>query len=87
MFQIFKKRKGKGSNKKKKFPILTDLDGNQLHVGDKVISMRYDLEECIILESDNGLVYESVGSREKVSWVKMIDASTDCQKVKKIPEN
>ncbi len=84
MFQFFKRGKGKSSNSKNKIPNLDDLDGNPLQVGDKVISRRYDLEECIIVESENGIMYESVGSGERVSWVKMIDASTEQQKVKKI---
>ncbi len=64
--------------------MLSDLDGNQLQTGDQVFSFRYDLGECIIVESENGVQYESLASGEKVSWVKMIDAATERQKVKKI---
>jgi len=79
MFGLFKKRE-----KKKSSPILSDLEGNALIAGDKVVSLRYDLGECLILETESGLVYESKDTGKQVSWVKMIDASTERQKVKKI---
>ena len=84
MFNIFKRKNNRKNNKKKSRPALADLDGNQLQTGDQVLSLRYDLGECVIVESENGVEYESLGSGEKVSWVKMIDASTDRQKVQKI---
>ncbi len=70
--------------KKKSRRMLSDLDGNQLQTGDQVLSLRYDLGECVIVESENGVEYESLASGEKVSWIKMIDAATEHQKVKKI---
>ena len=79
MFGLFKKR-----GKKKKARVLADLDGNALIAGDHVVSMRYELGDCMILETEKGLVYESIKTGAQVSWVKMIDASTDRQKVKKI---
>ena len=66
--------------------MLADLDGNQLQTGDKVLSLRYDLGECILVESGIGVEYKSLASGEKVSWVKMIAAATERQKVKKILE-
>jgi len=65
-----------------------DLDNNPLQVGDKIMSLRYEMGECLIIQSENGIEYESVENGKKVSWLKMIDASTDKQKVRKIlPEN
>ena len=84
MFNIFRRKNTGNKNKKKSRPALADLDGNELQTGDQVLSMRYDLGECVIVESESGVEYESLVSGEKVSWVKMIDASTDRQKVKKI---
>ena len=80
MFGLFKK----GGKKKKAVRVLADLDGNALNVSDHVLSLRYELGECLILETESGLVYESLKSGKQVSWAKMIDASTDRQKVKKI---
>ena len=63
---------------------LIDLNGNGLGVGDKVLSLRYDLGECIIVEGENGYDYESIASKKKVNWTLMIDAATERQKVEKI---
>lgn len=63
---------------------MADIEGHDLFAGDKVVSLRYELGESILLETELGLVYESISSGEQVSWVKMIDASTERQKVKKI---
>ncbi|MFO7842893.1 MAG: hypothetical protein R6V16_03710 [Bacteroidales bacterium] len=75
-FNLFKK------NKKKK--TLQDLSGAPLYPGDKVESLRYDLGECIIIEGENGFEYESLKDGRKVSYAKMIDASTSYQKVRKL---
>ncbi len=48
------------------------------------MSMRYDLGECRIIKTEQGMVYESLSSGQQVSYVKMIDASTGYQKVRKI---
>ena len=86
MLNFFKKRKNNKS--KKSSPILLDLDNNALQVGDRIMSLRYEIGECLIIQSENGIEYESVENGKKVSWLKMIDASTDKQKVRKIlPEN
>jgi len=86
MLNFFKKRKNNKS--KKSSPILLDLDNNPLQVGDRIMSLRYEMGECLIIQSENGIEYESVETGKKVSWLKMIDASTDKQKVRKIlPEN
>ena len=82
MFGLFKKKE-----KKKKLPQLLDLDGHPLAPGDEVISLRYDLGKCKIVAAENGVEYESIETGQKVSWVRMIDASTDNQKVKKVFED
>ncbi len=79
MFGLFKK--DKETKSKLQF---VDLEGNELKPGDKVISYRYDLGECIIGEDENGYYYESLKIKKKVSWSLMVDAATEHQKVKKI---
>jgi hypothetical protein len=74
-FHLFKK------NKKK---TLQDMTGAPLLPGDKVESLRYGLGECILLEGENGFEYESLKDGRKVSYTKMIDASTSYQKVRKL---
>lgn len=81
LFSFFKRKKSSGS---KVTPQLSDLDNNPLQDGDIVMSHRYDLGECRIIQSDSGIEYESLASGERVSWVKMIDASTEKQKVNKV---
>jgi hypothetical protein len=78
MSGLFSKKSGR---KKLQF---VDLEGQPLKEGDTVLSLRYDLGECRILNSENGMVYESLSNGEKVSYVKMIDAATGYQKVRKL---
>jgi len=80
MFQLFKKN----SSAKKRQPKLADLDGNLLKEGDVVESLRYELGKCRIILSDEGYIYESIDTGKRVSWAKMIDATTENQKVRKI---
>lgn len=61
-----------------------DLDGLPLKEGDKVLSLRYDLGECVIIKTNEGLAYESIKTKEVISWGKMIDAASKNQKVKKL---
>ena len=77
MLNIFKK------SKKKTHPQLTDLDQNLLAVGDRVESLRYDLGLCEIVEKESGIFYRSLETGEEVSWLLMIDAATERQKVRK----
>lgn len=63
---------------------LVDIDSKPLTNGDKVNSLRYGLEECILHVTDTEIYYESVNSGERVSYTKMVDATTECQKVRKI---
>ena len=63
---------------------MVDLDGQTLVPGDTVESLRYGLGACLIIKGSDGLVYESLKTNKQVSWVKMVDASTKFQKVRKI---
>ena len=75
-FNLFKKK-----NKKRQ---LQDLNGAPLFVGDKVECLRYEMGESILLEGENGFEYESIITKQKVSFAKMIDAATSFQKVRKL---
>ena len=75
-FKLFKRKL-----KKKQ---LQDLNGNPLELGDKVECLRYEMGESILQEGDNGYEYVSVGTGQKVSYAKMIDAATTFQKVRKL---
>ncbi len=84
MFRLFNRvHNGKES---RKTPKLADIDGNVLREGDIVESLRYDLGRCRLIHNETGYYYESLESGEKVSWVKMVDARTEMQKVRKIIE-
>ena len=75
---IFKRKKGKSRIQ------FNDLEGQALKAGDHVMSHRYDMGECRIVETETGLVYESLATGQQVSYVKMIDAATGYQKVKRL---
>ena len=75
MFGIFKK--------KKKELVLYDLEGNALEEGDIVLSLRYDMGECKLVKTENGFEYQSLEGDTKMNWLKMIDAATERQKVRK----
>lgn len=79
MFGLFRKKK-----KEPGLPALTDLENNPLQEGDVVEALRYDLGQCRLIIKDRSWFYESVKSGKQVSWLRMIDASTDHQKVKKV---
>jgi hypothetical protein len=73
------------NRKKSKSKIqFTDIEGQPLKAGDHVISHRYDMGECRIVVTDTGLAYESLATGQQVSYVKMIDAATGYQKVKRL---
>ncbi len=78
MFGLFKKKK-----KEKQAPQLLDINGELLIEGDKVEVLRYELGECTLTLDGVHYYYESV-SGEKISYAKMIDASTEQQKVRKL---
>ena len=75
---IFKRKKGKSKIQ------FNDLEGQALKAGDHVMSFRYDMGECRIVETETGLAYESLATGQQVSYVKMIDAATGYQKVKRL---
>jgi len=70
-------------NNKKKKP-LQDINENVIIPGDKVDCLRYEMGECILIESENGYEYESLQTGKKVSYARMIDAATGFQKVRKL---
>ena len=80
MFGLFKKK----TQKKKSNAQFVDLKGNSLLEGDRVLSLRYELGECVIKNGDNGFEYESVENKKRVNWALMIDAATERQKVEKL---
>ena len=65
-------------------PQLLDLDRRPISEGDRVFSLRYEMGECRVIRTESGLEYESVSSGERKSWVYMIDAATELQKVRKL---
>jgi hypothetical protein len=73
-------------SKKKEVPQLFDLDNNLLVAGDVVESFRYDLGKCEVIFDDTQYYYQPINGGKPISWLKMIDASTDRQKVRKIEE-
>ncbi len=75
---LFKRKKGKSKIQ------FTDLEGQALKAGDHVMSHRYDMGECRIVETDTGMAYESLATGQQVSYAKMIDAATGYQKVKRL---
>jgi hypothetical protein len=81
---LFGNNQKKEPEKKVKLPQFMDLNHQPLKPGDLVESLRYNLGTCRIVESANGFAYESLETGETVSWVKMVDAATDLQKVKKV---
>ena len=76
MFKLFRK--------KEKQAAFEDLDGNPLAPGDKVLSLRYELGECVITGEGKTLEYHSVASGERVHYSRMIDAASGRQKVRKL---
>lgn len=81
MFGLFKKKKEDHPNVQ-----FVDLDGKKLKAGDIVMSQRYDLGKCIIIQDEKGFFYESLETQKRVSWALMVDAATERQKVNKLDE-
>lgn len=81
MFGLFKKKKVGPT-----LPTLKDLENNPLKEGDIVEALRYDLGQCKLLIINDTYIYESLDTGTQVSWLKMIDASTENQKVKKLDD-
>jgi len=81
MFNLFSNHKKKED---KKVPQFLDLNHQPLKEGDIVESLRYGLGKCKVVSRENSYYYQSLETGKEVSWVKMVDASTDLQKVKKV---
>lgn len=79
MFGWFKKKTKEPQARK-----LQDLNNNELAVGDEVDSLRYKLGRCTVVDTAQGIMYESQETKKQVHWTKMIDASTELQKVYKV---
>lgn len=73
-------------NKEKKKQLL-DLNGNILQEGNEVEAQRYDMGRSRLIIVEDQFYYESLETGKRVLWVKMIDAITERQKVKKISED
>ncbi|HAA14103.1 MAG TPA: hypothetical protein DCE41_21375 [Cytophagales bacterium] len=82
MLNLFKRQRSKGN----KLPALQDLDKNPLQEGDVVEALRYNLGKSRLLVIDEAYVYESLDTGEQVHYTRMIDAITECQKVKKLTD-
>ena len=78
MFSLFRKKK-----KADTIPQILDLEGQPLAPGDIVESLRYELGDCEVELEDRQYFYRSLESSERVSYVKMVDAVTGHQKVRK----
>ncbi len=76
-----------GLFRKKKKKEFFDYDGKPLKVGDKVMSLRYELGKCTIVEGEHGIEYQSMETGKRVRYAWMIDAHTENQKVRKIEED
>lgn len=85
MFNFFKK---KNHQEEAKTPPLQLADINEfpLQEGDLVEALRYDLGKCKLIRAEKGYVYQSLTTGEQVSWLRMVDAITQLQKVKKLME-
>lgn len=79
MFGLFKKKQ-----KEEKKLALVDLNQNPIDVGDKVESFRYELGISTLIQMEDGIYYQSDADGRKIHWTRMIDASTQLQKVKKL---
>jgi hypothetical protein len=83
MFKFFRKHRSNGQAHAPALKMV-DIDGHPLAEGDFVESLRYDLGTCRIVAGVHGLEYESLESGEKVSYLRMVDAATTFQKVRRL---
>lgn len=81
MFGLFKKKP-----KEKQPPQLQDLNGKPIKEGDRVTSLRYELGTCKVVLEGLEYFYVSEANGERVSYVKMVDAITENQKVLLVTE-
>jgi len=78
MLNFFKKKP-----KEKQPPLLPDIDGMPIEAGNQVSSLRYDPGQYAVELEGLQYFYVSLATGQKVSYVKMIDAITGNQKVRK----
>ena len=78
MLKFFKKKP-----KEKQPPEIQDIDGVPIMAGDVVECHRYELGRSKVELEGVQYFYVSEATGQKVSYVKMIDAITGNQKVKK----
>ena len=78
MFGLFKKKVVEPQP-----PILYDINGENIAQGDEVMSLRYELGKCKVVLEGVEYFYESLDTQKRVSYVRMIDAITQNQKVEK----
>lgn len=83
MFNWFRKNGSNGQHKTDTLPFV-DINGEPLQAGDWVEAQRYDLGTCKVLKGESGWEYESLEDGKIVSYVRMIDAATKHQKVRKL---
>jgi len=81
MIRFFRKK-----TKDKQPPQLLDIEGQPIQAGDIVLSQRYELGKCKVELEGLEYFYQSLNSESRISYVKMIDAITGYQKVKKCEE-
>ncbi len=84
LFDFF--RKSNGSAAKESTLQMVDLYNNPLQEGDTVEAMRYDLGKCKVVKAEKGFEYESIQTGRRVSYLRMVDAITGLQKVKKLSQ-
>jgi len=83
MFGWFKKKKEQAGSSVR----LLDLNQQPLFDGDRVECLRYEMGESYLRanpEKKGDFYYESAKTGAKVSFLKMIDARSGFQKVRKI---
>jgi len=76
MLGVFKRKK------KKLLPELVDIENNLIREGDKVELLRYEMGVCELILVQDTFYYQSLTNDKRIIWLKMIDASTDRQKVR-----
>lgn len=64
--------------------LFVDIYGESLAEGDLVEALRYNLGDSRIVQGEAGWEYESVETGERVSYLRMIDAATKQQKVRRL---
>ncbi len=83
LFDFFRKA-GHGTAKPDPAIQMADLAHNALQEGDTVEALRYELGKCRVIKLEKGFEYESLETGQRISYLRMVDAITGLQKVKKI---